>query len=94
LVAHLGPDGQPLAGYTYGETHPHLPLSATNALSEVTTFTYDDLHRLSTRSTPSGLLSTHSYGTNGYLSASQRGQTIYWCTIRLDHPSTWLADSN
>lgn len=44
----------------------HQPLHFTNALSEVTTYTYDGSKRLSTVTTPAGLLSTYTYGSDGY----------------------------
>ena len=42
----------------------------TNALSEITFYTYDTSHRLSTVQTPAGLFSTNAYGANGFISST------------------------
>jgi YD repeat-containing protein len=71
LLEHrFGPSGSDklLAAYVYDPAHPHQPVRMTNALNQTTYFTYDALHRLSTAQTPAGLLSTHTYGADGYLS--------------------------
>ncbi len=68
LVEHRGPNNERVVGYAYNAGHPHVPVTATNALGELTTYTYDTSgngHRLLTVTTPSGLLSTLTYGTDG-----------------------------
>jgi len=51
----------------YGYNAYHQPTSITNAPGEVTALTYDAQRRLQTVQTPAGLLSTHTYGTDGRL---------------------------
>src|SRR6266511_2470692 len=63
LKYELGPDGQLERGYSYNAYHQ--VLTATNALSEVTTYTYDGSRRVSTVQTPAGLLSTYTWGGDG-----------------------------
>jgi RHS repeat-associated protein len=54
-----------VVGYSYNSNHQ--PLTMTNALGEVTTYTYSG-NKLNTLLTPSGLLSTYTYnGTSGLL---------------------------
>ncbi len=66
LKYELGPDGQLERGYSYNAYHQ--VLTATNALSEVTTYTYDGSRRVSTVQTPAGLLSTYTWGGDGLVS--------------------------
>jgi YD repeat-containing protein len=69
LVRHIGPDAVTVAGYAYDAAHPHLPIRMTNAVGEVTAYTYDAQHRLQTVQRPSGLLSTYSYSQDAYLAS-------------------------
>ena len=70
LLYHIGPDNVTDLGYGYDQVnHPHLPLRMTNALQEVTTYTYmtDGTQRLSQQQTAAGLLSTYTYGTDKWI---------------------------
>ncbi|MGC8990757.1 MAG: hypothetical protein ACP5MD_11580, partial [Verrucomicrobiia bacterium] len=67
LLAHIGPDGQVVSGYTYDSNHPHLPVAITNAIGEVTRYYYDSAangHRLLGIAHASGLASTNYYSGN------------------------------
>jgi YD repeat-containing protein len=63
-----GPNGELKGGYGYNAYHQ--PTSFTNAVGEVTSYTYtgDAYHRLLTTTFPSTLVSSNSYGSDGYLS--------------------------
>lgn len=88
LVAVIGPDGTCLGGYAYEDpNHPRLPTAFTNALGEVTHFSYDSLGRLTGVSYPSGHNVTYSYGSDGYL--QERIDFIGSTPIRTNS-YTWL----
>ncbi|MDB6037093.1 MAG: putative repeat protein, partial [Verrucomicrobiales bacterium] len=62
LLYHRGPSddaSHARVGYFYDSYHQ--PLRMTNAVNEVTTYTYDGSHRLSTEMRPTGLLKTYTY---------------------------------
>ncbi len=54
---------------------PPLPTRITNAVGYVTTYAYDGSNRLASVSVPSGLTTTNSYDTNGFLSTTVDVQT-------------------
>jgi len=63
LVKHVGPDGSIEAGYFYNSNHQ--VLRHTNALEEVTHYTYDPEGRLASVQTPAGLTTTNIYYSSG-----------------------------
>jgi len=63
LIRHTGPDGELQAGYAYN-TH-HQVLRLTNALEEVTAFTYNGDGQLTSVKTPAGLTTTNLYYSSG-----------------------------
>ena len=67
LLTHYGPDGALVVGYGYDPDHPHVPVRMTNALNEITYYSYDGLNRLVTTRTPADLRTTNFYGEDGYL---------------------------
>lgn len=70
VIEHrFGPSGgdKLISGFGYDGSHPHLPTSVTNALNEVSTTTYDTAHRIVTHTTASGMVSSNSYGGDGFL---------------------------
>jgi len=67
LVQHVGPDGA-VEQWSYNAYHQ--PLYRTNALSEVTSYTYHGNHHLATLTSPSGLVATYSY--NGTTAALEK----------------------
>ncbi len=62
LVTVIGPQGETLAGYAYTN---HLVLRATNAVGDVTFYTYDAQDRLTSVQTPAGLTRTNIYFPSG-----------------------------
>ncbi len=86
LVGHYGPNGELVRGVDYNANHQ--PLYETNALGEVTAYTYDSSRRLSTLLTPAGLLSTDTYGTDGYLAS--RVDSVYGGSAIATNSYTWL----
>jgi RHS repeat-associated protein len=62
LVAVIGVQGETLAGYVYTN---HLPLRATNAVGEVTSYTWDGQERLTSIQTAGGLTTTNLYFASG-----------------------------
>lgn len=70
LLEHrFGPSGgdRLVMAYGYDPDYPHQPVRATNAVGEITAYTYDSSQRLSSVLTPAGLLTTNIYGADGYL---------------------------
>jgi YD repeat-containing protein len=63
LIAHYGPNGNLEDGYGYDDSH-HVILY-TNAVSDVTSYTYDSFGRLAGTHTPGGLTTTNIYFTSG-----------------------------
>ncbi|MGA2175353.1 MAG: RHS repeat-associated core domain-containing protein [Verrucomicrobiota bacterium] len=65
LMQQLGPLNETVAGSSY-DTH-HNVLTATNAVGDVTTYTYDTESRLTSVTTPAGLTTTNIYfSSTGY----------------------------
>jgi RHS repeat-associated protein len=62
LLSVIGPQGETLAGYAYTN---HLVLRATNAVGDVTYYTYDPQSRLTSVKTPAGLTRTNIYFAAG-----------------------------
>ena len=62
LARVIGPQGENLAGYAYTN---HLLLRATNAVGDVTSYTWDAKERLTSLRTPAGLTRTNLYFTSG-----------------------------
>ena len=62
LKTVLGPKGETLAGYAYNN---HRPISATNAVGDVTFYTWDSQCRLTSIKTPAGLTTTNLYFASG-----------------------------
>ena len=62
LVTVIGPLGETLAGYAYTN---HLPLRATNAVGDVTAYTWDSHSRLTSVKTAAGLTHTNLYFASG-----------------------------
>lgn len=54
-----------IAGYGYSD---HQPTSMTNALGEIATWTYNATNQLITYKNTSGMVSSNTYGSNGYIS--------------------------
>lgn len=63
LLAVFGPNGELERGYAYDDNHNVLRM--TNALNEVTFYTYDADGRLTSVRTPAGLTTTNIYYTSG-----------------------------
>jgi RHS repeat-associated protein len=68
-IAITSPESHTLASYTYNSRHEVLTEThyANDSASFTTTTTYDTQGRTSTRTTPAGVLSTYSYGSDNYL---------------------------
>src|ERR1035441_9760855 len=62
LTTVIGPQGETLTGYTYTN---HLVLRATNAVGDVTFYTWDSQSRLTSLKTPAGLTRTNLYFASG-----------------------------
>jgi len=65
LLRHVGPDGVVQAAYAY--TNNHQVLFMTNALGEVTSYTYNTNEQVTSIMLPNGLVTTNIYGNDGYL---------------------------
>ncbi len=65
LLRQIGPDGVVQAAYAYDNSHQVLFL--TNALGEVTSFTYNAYEQPTSITRPNGLVTTNIYGSDGYL---------------------------
>ncbi|HWW03186.1 MAG TPA: RHS repeat-associated core domain-containing protein [Candidatus Acidoferrum sp.] len=84
LLIAIGPDGVTNAAYVYDSNHQFLAM--TDALNQVTTFTYNNNRQLtSTTLLPTGLVSTNIYGADGYLATNYSyaivgGSTVYFGT--------------
>ena len=63
LVKHVGPTGNVDDGYAYDSNHQLIYY--TNAMQEVTVFTYDAQNRLTSVRTPAGLTTTNIYFATG-----------------------------
>jgi hypothetical protein len=71
LKAHVDPLGHVVLGQKWHATTPHLLLQQTNAVGEVTVFTWDTVGgapRLQKTRHPSGLITSNAYGGDGYVS--------------------------
>lgn len=68
LLRHVGPDGTVLKAVGYSANHQ--PLSVTNAVGDVTSFTYDTNGLLTSVATPAGLTTTNLYGADGRLATT------------------------
>jgi len=64
LLLHVGPDGHREVGYAYDVAHPHQPVRLTNAVGEVTFFTYNAARQLTSITTPANEVTTHTYDAN------------------------------
>lgn len=73
LVKHIGPDGALVGGYAYDSNHQ--VLRATNALLEVTYYTYHGDESLTSIKIPTGLTTTNFYYSTGS-SAGRLEKTI------------------
>jgi YD repeat-containing protein len=62
LATVIGPQGEILAGYGYTN---HLVIRATNAVGDVTLYTWDPQERLTSVKTPAGLTRTNLYFASG-----------------------------
>jgi len=67
LLIHTNAAGVLAARYGYNESHQ--PLALTNAVDDVTTFTYDGSNRLTSASLPTGLFTANVYDSNGRLAS-------------------------
>ncbi|HLX70603.1 MAG TPA: RHS repeat-associated core domain-containing protein [Verrucomicrobiae bacterium] len=65
LLQEIGPDGVTNAAYSYDGYHQ--VLSMTNALGEVTRYTYNTNEQLTSITQPNGLVTTNVYGSDGFL---------------------------
>ena len=63
LAKVIGPEGETLAGYSYDAHHDVVTM--TNALGEVTTYSYDTAGRLTGAHSPAGLTTTNIYFAAG-----------------------------
>jgi RHS repeat-associated protein len=63
LLAHIGPEGELVAGYAYNSQHQIIRL--TNALNEVTSYKYDTKGRWVSTATPAGMVTTNIYYDSG-----------------------------
>jgi RHS repeat-associated protein len=63
MIAHIGPKGEMVAGVAYNSNHQ--VVRQTNALNEVTQYSYDTNGRLVGTITPSGLITTNTYYNSG-----------------------------
>ncbi|HYG22560.1 MAG TPA: cysteine peptidase family C39 domain-containing protein, partial [Verrucomicrobiae bacterium] len=82
LVKHIGPGNLMLGGYAYNAFHQIT--FATNALGEVTSYTYVS-NRLTSTKLPSGLITTNIYGANGFIAVTYdyavvAGTPVYYRT--------------
>ncbi len=68
LLKHIGPDGVVLESYAYDGYHQ--PLFMTNAVGEVTAWTYNGNGQVTSIKSPTGLITTNIYGSNGFLATS------------------------
>jgi RHS repeat-associated protein len=77
LVKHIGPDGIVQEGYFYDGLHQVLAM--TNALHEVTQYTYNTRGQLSSVTRPNNLVTTNIYGADGFLATTYdySGSTYY-----------------
>jgi RHS repeat-associated protein len=64
LVQAIGPDGKTNASYAYDGNH-HV-LQATNAVNEVTYYTFNSLGQFTSVKTPAGLTTTNIYFSSGF----------------------------
>src|SRR5262249_13129551 len=66
LLTQTGPHGELVRRYGYHSVLTNLLISVTNALNDVTSYTYDtNLVKVATVAFPSGLTQTNIYYTNG-----------------------------
>ncbi|HTX21666.1 MAG TPA: RHS repeat-associated core domain-containing protein, partial [Candidatus Aquilonibacter sp.] len=65
LLASIGPDGVTDASYAYDTNHQVLFM--TNALGEVTCYTYNTYEQPTSIIQPNGLVTTNIYGSDGFL---------------------------
>src|ERR1039458_5581533 len=63
LVQQIGPMGETVAGYSYDTNHNVLTM--TNAVGDITTYTFDANSRLTSVHTPAGLTTTNIYFASG-----------------------------
>src|SRR5665213_311252 len=74
LMQQIGPLNETVSGFSYDTRHD--VLTATNAVGEVTTYSYDGQSRLTSITTPAGLTTTNIYfSSTGY---------TYWFQHRID----------
>jgi RHS repeat-associated protein len=74
LIEAIGPKGEMVAGYGYDSAHD--VLSWTNAVGDVTSYTYDSQGRLTSTHSPAGLTTTNSYFASG--------TNLNWVQTRID----------
>ncbi|HAM72777.1 MAG TPA: hypothetical protein DCM86_14135, partial [Verrucomicrobiales bacterium] len=87
LVEAKGPYGELVHGYKLHPTYQGLYLEETNALGEVTAFTYNAQKQVATRLTAAGLLSTFTY--DGANQLQQIVDTVAGTPVRTNS-YTWL----
>ena len=83
LLQAIGPDGVINAAYAY-DAH-HSVLFMTNALREVTSYTYNTDEQVTSITRPSGLITTNIYGADGWLATAYDyavvgGSAVYYRT--------------
>ena len=68
LLRHVGADGNLHVGYAFTNTYPHRPIRMTNAVGEVTSYTYNANALLTGEVHPGGdAWTTNYYDANGHL---------------------------
>ena len=77
LVAHIGADGVVQEGYAYDGNHSVIAM--TNALREVTKYTYNLKEQLTSTTQPNNLVTTNIYGPDGFMATTYdySGSTYY-----------------
>lgn len=68
LIRHINPAGTQVSSNFFNANHQ--VLTNWNALGEQTIYTYDGSNRVTSVSRPTGLLTTNTYGSDGYLSTT------------------------
>jgi YD repeat-containing protein len=88
LVAHIGPAGNVVSGYAYGDANwPRLPTTITNAAGEQTSYSYTTGGRRATRLTPSNLSRAYGYSSGWPVSVVD---SMSGTPLRTNH-FTWSA---
>ena len=94
LLTHVGPDGVLEAGYAYNPGHQVLRM--TNAVSEVTSYTYDGNGRLTSVVTPTSHVTTNYYSGDGATRTEVQlmGTTAYATNITVRYPGQTYVRAN